>query len=144
RAAEQEAAHIAGQRAAQIAMADPRFFTVSGPFTLAELAEIAGAEIGPGGDPEATFFDVASLAAAGPRDVSFLDNRRYVEQFATSRAGACIVDPAFADRAPPGMALLLTKRPYLGYAPVAQALYPKPALAPGVHPAAAVDPTPAE
>src|SRR5690606_6211781 len=73
-------------------------------------------------------------------DVSFLDNRRYVEQFATSQAGACIVDPALAGRAPAGMALLLTKRPYLGYARVAQAFYPRPAFEPGVHPAAAVDP----
>jgi UDP-3-O-[3-hydroxymyristoyl] glucosamine N-acyltransferase len=121
-------------------MADPRFFTVSGPFTLAQLAEIAGAEIGRGGNPAATFADVAPLASAGPRDVSFLDNRRYVDQFAASGAGACIVDPAFAGRAPKGMALLLTKRPYRGYARVAQAFYPRPPFAAGIHAAAVVDP----
>lgn len=121
-------------------MADPRFFTVSGPFTLAQLAKIAGAEIAPGADPSAAFNDIAPLAAAGPRDVSFLDNRRYVEQFEASKAGACIVDPALAGRAPSGMALLLTKRPYRGYALVAQAFYPNPAFTPGVHETAVVDP----
>jgi UDP-3-O-[3-hydroxymyristoyl] glucosamine N-acyltransferase len=120
-------------------MADPRFFTVSGPFTLAQLAKIAGAEIAPGADASAAFDDIAPLAAAGPRHVSFLDNRRYVDQFAASKAGACIVDPAFAERAPRGMALLLTKRPYRGYALVAQAFYPRPTVEPGVHPTAAVD-----
>lgn len=120
-------------------MADPRFFSVRGPFTLAQLAKIAGAEIGTGADPTATFDDIAPLAAAGPRHVSFLDNRRYVGQFAASKAGACIVDPALAGRAPAGMALLLTKRPYRGYALIAQAFYPRPPLTPGIHETAVVD-----
>jgi UDP-3-O-[3-hydroxymyristoyl] glucosamine N-acyltransferase len=82
---------------------------------------------------------VAPLDAAGPDDVSFLDNRRYLGQFSQSRAGACIVSPEFAERAPAGMLLLLTRRPYRGYAKVAQAFYPQPRPRPGVHPAAVVD-----
>src|SRR3546814_13142823 len=81
---------------------------------------------------------VAPLDAAGPDDVSFLDNRRYVGQFGASKAGACIVSPELAERAPPGMALLLTRRPYRGYAKVAQAFYPTPRPRPGVHASAVV------
>ena len=122
-------------------MPDPRFFTVAGPFTLQKLAAIAGAEIGPGTDPDAVFTDVAPLDAAGPTDVSFLDNKKYVGAFETSRAGACLVHPDLASRAPSGMALLVTRKPYTAYALVAQAFYPVPAPRPGIAPGAIVDPT---
>ncbi len=105
-------------------MPDPRFFTVAGPFTLQKLAAIAGAEIGPGTDPDAVFTDVAPLDAAGPTDVSFLDNKKYVGAFEASRAGACLVHPDLVSRAPQGMALLVTRKPYTAYALVAQAFYP--------------------
>ncbi|MEQ8357808.1 MAG: UDP-3-O-(3-hydroxymyristoyl)glucosamine N-acyltransferase [Kiloniellaceae bacterium] len=120
-------------------MADRRFFDNVGPFSLSALAEIAEAEVADGVDAAKSFSDVAPLGTAGPDDVSFLDNRRYIGQFTESRAGACIVDPEFADRAPAGMLLLLTKRPYRGYAKVAQAFYPLPPARPGVHPSAVVD-----
>ena len=52
-------------------MADPRFFRVGGPFTLARLAEISGSLIGEGADPDAFFNGVAPLDEAGPEDVSY-------------------------------------------------------------------------
>jgi len=122
-------------------MADPRFFTVAGPFTLQKLAAIANAEIGTGGDPEAVFTDVAPLDTAEPTDVSFLDNKKYVGAFETSRAGACLIHPDLVSRAPAGMALLVTPTPYTGYALVAQAFYPLPVPGPGISPGANVDPT---
>jgi UDP-3-O-[3-hydroxymyristoyl] glucosamine N-acyltransferase len=122
-------------------MPDPRFFTVAGPFTLQKLASIAGAEIGPGTDPDTVFTDVAPLDAAGPTDVSFLDNKKYVEAFQASRAGACLVHPDVASRAPQGMALLVTRKPYTAYALVAQAFYPPPVPRSGIAAGAIVDPT---
>lgn len=122
-------------------MADPRFFIRAGPFDLRALAGIAGAELDPGADPARVISDVASLDDAGPEHVSFLDNRRYLSKFSASRAGACLVDPDFAARAPAGMALLLTKQPYRGYALVAQAFYPEPPVVAGRHETALVDPT---
>lgn len=121
-------------------MADPRFFTVAGPFSLDQLAGICGAEIG-GADAAVTFTDVAPLDRAGPRQVSFLDNKRYVGQFRDSAAGACIVAPNFAEQAPAGMALLITANPYRAYALVAQAFYPLSARRPGRHPSAVIDPS---
>lgn len=122
-------------------MADPRFFAVAGPFTLAQLARMTGAELSPGADPEAVFTDVAALDAAGPGQVGFLDNPKYADAFGKSAAGACIVDPAVADKAPHGMALLLTADPYRAYAKVAQAFYPPPPAVPGIAATATVDPT---
>jgi len=106
-------------------MADPRFFSVQGPFPLAELARISGARLAPGVDGKGVFRDVAPLESAGAGDVSFLDNRRYTDVFAVSRAGACVALPEAAAKAPPGMALLLTETPYKAYAQVARAFYPQ-------------------
>lgn len=121
-------------------MADPRFYAVAGPFTLGQLADIAGAEIADAGAAEVTFADVAPLSAAGARDVSFLDNRRYLDAFRKSRAGACLVSREAAPAAPPGMRLLIAKDPYRSYAKVAAAYYPPSPPDPGIHPAAAVAP----
>lgn len=122
-------------------MADPRFFPRAGPFTLAELAARTGAKLAGPASPDRQFHDVASLEAAGPDDVSFLDNRQYVAEFVASRAGACIVHPDLAGRAPEGMALLVTPAPYKAYALVARAFYPEPRPMAGVHSAAIVDPS---
>ncbi len=121
-------------------MADNRFFKIAGPFKLGEVARLADARPGGDFDPERRMTDVAPLDRAGPDDISFLDNRRYVDRFAASKAGACIVGPNYADRAPKGMALLLTAKPYRAYALVAQAFYPEESRRPGRHPTAVIDP----
>jgi UDP-3-O-[3-hydroxymyristoyl] glucosamine N-acyltransferase len=122
-------------------MADPRFFARQGPFSIGDLARLAGAEIAPGGDPARMVSDVAALDTAGPEDVSFLDNPRYAATFAASRAGACIVHPRFAARAPAGMTLLTTPAPYMAFAKVSRAFYPPPRPVPGIAPSAVIDPS---
>ena len=120
-------------------MADPRFFQVSGPFTLRRLAELCGAELSVGADADKLVVDVAALDAAGADHVSFLDNRKYLESFAVTKAGAVIVHPDVADRGPAGTPLLLSKDPYRAYALVAQAFYPRPAPRVWRAPTACVD-----
>jgi UDP-3-O-[3-hydroxymyristoyl] glucosamine N-acyltransferase len=106
-------------------MADTRFFTLEKPMPLGELARRTGATLAPDVDPERLVEDVAPLDAAGPSQVSFLDNRKYLPAFETTKAGACFVHPKLAERAPKGVALLLTEQPYRAYALAAQAFYPK-------------------
>lgn len=122
-------------------MPDPRFFTPSGPFTLAKLAEIAEAGLRPDAKRERRFSNVAALDEAGPADVSFLENRRYADAFARTRAGCCVVDARHAALAPAGMDLLLTEKPYKGFALIAQAFYPDKVTKPGRHASAVIDPT---
>jgi UDP-3-O-[3-hydroxymyristoyl] glucosamine N-acyltransferase len=107
-------------------MVDDRFFAQAGPFTLRQLAELTGAEIAEGSEPGRSFTSVAALSSAGPEDVSFLDNPRYLEDFRNSAAGGCIVAPDQAGEAPEGMALLLSDHPYRSYAAVAAAFHPEP------------------
>jgi UDP-3-O-[3-hydroxymyristoyl] glucosamine N-acyltransferase len=122
-------------------MADPRFFNVSGPFSLRELAEIAGGDLSESADGDSLFSDVAPLGQASASDISFLDNKRYVESYTKSSAGACIVHPALALKAPDGMSLVLMADSYRGYARVARAFYPLAAVMPAISHGATIDDT---
>lgn len=119
-------------------LADPRFFARTGPHLLARLAEATGAE--PRGPADRMLAAVAPLATAGPDSVSFLDNRRYLDQLAGTRAGAIILQPELAGRAPAGAALLVTAQPYLAWARACALFHPEPPARPGIHPSAVVDP----
>ena len=122
-------------------MADPRFYQTVGPFELARLAEIADARLADGADSSRRFVGVAPLAAAGPDDVSFLDNTRYRGDFQASSAGACVVTPGEAEHAPAGMALLLADKPYRAYSRIAAAFHPRPEPTGTVEAGAHIDPT---
>ncbi len=119
------------------------FFDRAGPFPLAELARSVGAELPEGADGDRLIHDVKPLSDAGPQDISFLDNRKYLPQLAATQAGACLILPVMASRAPPATVTLLTKTPYRGFAQVLRAFYPG-----ALHPAVArtdvgilIDPT---
>lgn len=122
-------------------MADARFFTVTGPFRLAELATIAGATMADPSDGDRAVKSVAPLDQAGPDDITFLDNRRYLDALTSSRAGACVMAAAHVARAPAGMALLLSDAPYMAFAKIARTFYPVPDVEPGIAATAVVDPS---
>ena len=105
-------------------MEHPGFFDRAGPFSLAEVAQATGATFGPGADPAHRLSDVRALADAGRDHVSFLDNRKYLGQLQGTRAGACLISPALADRVPATTAALLLKAPYRGFAMALQLFYP--------------------
>jgi UDP-3-O-[3-hydroxymyristoyl] glucosamine N-acyltransferase len=122
-------------------MADPRFFKLAGPFSVAELAARSGARIAGAGNAELMLTDVASLDAAQATELSWLDNRKYLPDFRRSAAGAIFAQPAVAAEAPATATLLLTEQPYRGYALAAQAFYPDPPPVPGIAASAVVDPS---
>jgi UDP-3-O-[3-hydroxymyristoyl] glucosamine N-acyltransferase len=122
-------------------MADPRFFDRAGPFTLEALAALSGAQLLHPQGGGRLLRDVSPLETAGPEDVSFLENRKYLETFTRSRAGAVFVDRHVAGRAPPGMTLLVSNEPYRAYALAAQAFYPTRPITPHRATSAVIDPT---
>ena len=121
-------------------MADPRFFDRAGPFSVEALATLSGARLQTPSAGERLIRDVAPLESAGPEDVTFLDNRKYVDAFSQSGGGAAFVDQRLADRAPAGMALLITAEPYKAYARAAQAFYPVKPVMPRRAASAVIDP----
>ncbi len=120
-------------------MADPRFFSRAGPFTLAKLAALTDSQISQNSDPTLKLVDVAPLDSAGPQQLSFLDNRKYIYAFEKTKAGACILAPDLLPRAPKGMALLISSVPYKSYALAAQAFYPKPVPEPFIAESAVIE-----
>ncbi len=122
-------------------MADQRFFDRAGPFTLDVLCALSGARLLRAEDGARLFRDVAPLETAGPTEVSFLENRRYIEAFVRSHAGAAFVDEKAAEQAPPGMALLVSNEPYKAYAFAAQAFHPAAEVVARRAPSAIVDST---
>lgn len=105
--------------------------------TLAELARLTGGQLR--GDRKHTIQSVSTLAAAGPAEIAFLADDKFLPQLKRTRAGAVIVDPAHASECP-GNAIL-TDNPHLAFARIAQRLHPASASRPGVHPTAVVDAT---
>jgi UDP-3-O-[3-hydroxymyristoyl] glucosamine N-acyltransferase len=122
-------------------MADPRFYRVEGPFPVARIAEACKSTVQNPAYADRMIRDVAPLDSATADHVSFLDNKKYAPAFRASGAGACLVHPQYADQAPPGMALILSDKPYQAYALTARLFYPDSWQWSGIAESAVVDPS---
>lgn len=108
-------------------MDHPGFFDRANPIAISAVAAATSSSLPDGLAGEIasrTLSDVRTLADAGPDDVAFLDNRKYLPQLTQTRAGACLVLPAFVDRVPKDTVPLVTKLPYHGFALALRAFYP--------------------
>ncbi|NLR74668.1 UDP-3-O-(3-hydroxymyristoyl)glucosamine N-acyltransferase [Leeia aquatica] len=80
---------------------------------------------------------VAPLELAGAGQISFLANRKYARQLATTQATAVIL-PADLAAGHAGHCIV-ADNPYLYFARVSQLLNPVPPIRPGIHPSAVVE-----
>ena len=80
--------------------------------SLGELAVRFGCELR--GNPDARIEQVATLAGADARSLSFLANPRYKPQLAQTRAGAVVLDKASAADCPTNA--LISANPHAAYA----------------------------
>ncbi len=122
-------------------MADRRFFSYAGPFRLAEIAEMTGAELVNCSDPLCEITDVAALDQARAGDLSFLENRRYLPALDQTTASACFISRPFVERAPKNVTLLVTDRPRRNFARISRLFYPDEGATPGIHATAVIDRT---
>ncbi|MET4450113.1 UDP-3-O-[3-hydroxymyristoyl] glucosamine N-acyltransferase [Bradyrhizobium sp. RT3b] len=112
-----------------------RFFRRTGPHPLALVASTAR---GVADERELLLEGLAPLQAAGPTQVSFLDNRRYASALDQTSAGAVLVHPDMVSRVPAATVAIQTSEPYAAWARVAALFYPVPPPRPGVHPSAII------
>lgn len=105
-------------------------------YSLAELAERSAAVLH--GDGTLRIDGVATLNSAGPTDLSFLANPRYRSQLAATRAAAVVVPPDAVDDC--ACAVLVSDNPYAAFARIAGLFDNRPAVKPGIHESAVVDP----
>ncbi len=127
-------------------MTEPLFFKRPQGLTAGEIATLTGAEPAPGTPLDRRVTGIAPLDRAGPADLTFLENPKYVGQFSVTEGGVCLTSARFADKAPAGIALLISRAPYRAFVTVVRTLFPE-ALRPStfedgkVAERAVVDPT---
>jgi len=117
------------------AIGDARFFSRSGPHPLGVVAKAAGGTVR---EVDLLIEGLAPLQTAGPNELSFLDNRRYVPTLKQTLAGAVIVHPEMESSVPMATVPILLTEPHVGWARVAALFHPVPPLSPGIHPSAIV------
>src|SRR5919205_2420507 len=105
-------------------MADTVFFERAGPFSLRDIAARTGVALADEAAADREVSGVAPLEAAGPRDLTFFDNPRYLDAFRATRAAACFTAPRYAKEAPSGTVLLLAREPYRAFAQAAALFHP--------------------
>jgi UDP-3-O-[3-hydroxymyristoyl] glucosamine N-acyltransferase len=100
---------------------------------LADLAAHLGATLD--GDPEAEITAAAGLEDAGPGQLTFVANPKYIRLARTTLATAVLVEPSF-ETIP--AATLRIPNPYLAFARALELLYQAPIYTPAIHPTAVI------
>jgi UDP-3-O-[3-hydroxymyristoyl] glucosamine N-acyltransferase len=123
------------------------FFPQPVGLTVREIADLTGAIPRAGARLDAVVTGVATLERARPSDLVFMDNNKYLDPLAATRAGVCLMSDHFADQAPAALNVLRTGQPFRDFVVVSSKLFPH-ALRPrsmfgaeGVAPGAVVHPT---
>ncbi|MEO2280834.1 UDP-3-O-(3-hydroxymyristoyl)glucosamine N-acyltransferase [Pseudoalteromonas pernae] len=104
--------------------------------SLAEIATHLGAELV--GDGTLVVSGIQTLEKAKSDHISFLANKKYRSQLATTQAGAVMLSAADAEHFDGNK--LVCKDPYVAYAKLAQFIDSTPASASGIHPTAVISP----
>jgi UDP-3-O-[3-hydroxymyristoyl] glucosamine N-acyltransferase len=105
-------------------MTEPRFFERPQGLTAQQIVALTGAAARGEVPPERRINGIAPLDRAGPTDLAFMQNAKFVSEFAATRAGLCLTTEKFAAKASPRLALLVTPAPYRAFVAVAQKLFP--------------------
>lgn len=103
---------------------------------LEEIASLIGGSVV--GDAREVISGVASLEDAGPRDITFLSDKKYSRLLSSTKAGAVILrDPADA---PSGLNVIVSRNPQLAFAKLIALFRPDEHPGPGRHPKAEIHP----
>jgi UDP-3-O-[3-hydroxymyristoyl] glucosamine N-acyltransferase len=90
------------------------------------------------GDSDVDIVRVAAVHKAGPGDLTFVSNARYLSQLATTRASAVILGRSNGTAARVPCAVLRTDDPYLAFARAVSLFAPEASPAAGIDPLSAV------
>ena len=105
-------------------------------YRLEQLAVILAAELR--GDTQCLITGLAGLHDATASQISFVSDKRYASQLASTNAGAVVVRPELADSVPRNA--LVCDDPYLAFAKLSQLFDDRTPVAPGVHSSAVIAP----
>lgn len=124
------------------------FFPPHDGVSLSALALHLGAELADASVGDTIIRSVSPVARAGEGDLCYILSRRSKEDLATCRASAILCDPALKSMIPDHIPVLLSSNAHTAFAVAGALLHPdamRPqhltSSAPGISPAAFVDPT---
>ncbi len=103
-------------------------------YTLGEIATFLDVKLV--GDENCLIHGLGTLSGAGPGQLSFLSNKSYLDQLASSQASAIIISGSLAERA--NHNLLISEQPYVSFARASELFANSPAITQGVHATAQV------
>jgi UDP-3-O-[3-hydroxymyristoyl] glucosamine N-acyltransferase len=96
------------------------------------------------GDGTIDIHSVAGIDHAGPGQLTFVSNPRYLQATRTTRASAVLLGKDIqVDRQPglPSLTVVRSANPYLDFARALELFYQPPQYAPGIHPSAVIAPS---
>ncbi|MFM7303657.1 MAG: UDP-3-O-(3-hydroxymyristoyl)glucosamine N-acyltransferase, partial [Alphaproteobacteria bacterium] len=118
--------------------ADSRFYPAAGPIALGVLRSMLG--LAALQDDARHFTGVAPLHLAGPDDVAFMEGRRNLPALKVTKAGAVVIEEAFAEHMPAGSVPLVVASPQAEFIKIARLFHPPVQPKPGIHPSAVIAP----
>jgi len=118
--------------------ADSRFYASAGPVTLGALRAALG--LASTGDDTRLFSGVAPLHLAGRDDVAFMEGRKNLPALKATKAGAVVIEEAFAEYVPEASVPLVMAAPQAGFIRIARLFHPPVQPRPGIHPSAVIAP----
>lgn len=104
------------------------------PYSLSEIASRFGGELLDDNGGEVC--GVSPIERAGPQEVAFVSQAKYLNAIDSTRAGLLILPPEGRDLT--SRPRIITHNPYLYFARVSSLLNPMQKAAPGIHPSATV------
>ena len=106
-------------------MADPRFYSNRGPFSIAQIVECCGGKLVENPDNKRMLSDVSALTSAEIHEVAFVDNRRYASELENTQAGLLLLPSDLAGRAPSNSIVVECDNAYDAFAKIAESFYPE-------------------
>lgn len=111
-------------------MIDPHFFSKSPPLSLGEIAAKIQGECAC--DPALIITDVAVLCEAQAGHLSFFHNAKFIHDLRNTQASVVILHPKDQEKAPKGVAVLLSLTPYRAFGEIVGYFYPEQAMTPNI------------
>jgi UDP-3-O-[3-hydroxymyristoyl] glucosamine N-acyltransferase len=110
-------------------MNDPVFFHRGPALTLERVCSFAGINLPAGTSGDTQITGLTPVESAGPTDLAYVDNPKYVDSLAKTRAFACLVSTRFSAKVPQTTHALVCRDPYRAFARALAFVYPD-AMAP--------------
>jgi UDP-3-O-[3-hydroxymyristoyl] glucosamine N-acyltransferase len=111
-------------------MADNRFFTNKGPFSIQKIAEEINCKIiAPNGvdEKQAKLLmvrEINTLENAASDELTFYSNTKYLDSYRNTKCLVCITSEKYIEKAPKHLWILVSDNPYKSYAEVTNLFYP--------------------